>query len=158
MPETTPPFAPVLRAPGEGLRNLAFGARVIRVRGSETAGRFALWEEPVPPGAGPPLHVHQREDEFFQVLAGRFRFRCGDMVAEGGEGTTAFLPRGVPHAFRNVGGMPARLQFILTPGEGGEAFFRDLAPLVADGPPDPLALTALADRYGTEFVGPPLGD
>ena len=33
-----------------------------------------------------------REDEFFQVLAGTFRFRCGDAVYEGGAGTAARPP------------------------------------------------------------------
>ncbi|MBK1662800.1 hypothetical protein CKO45_32040, partial [Paracraurococcus ruber] len=80
MTDAVPAFAPILRAPGEGLRNAAFGERLLRIRGAETAGRFALWEEPVPPGWGPPLHVHGREDEFFQVLEGRLRFRCADRV------------------------------------------------------------------------------
>ncbi|WP_431269814.1 cupin domain-containing protein [Dankookia sp. P2] len=84
-----PDFAPIIRLPGEGTPNRAFGERLIRIRASETAGRFAVIEEPVPPGWGPPLHVHAREDEFFQVLEGTFRFRCGDAVQEGGVGTAA---------------------------------------------------------------------
>jgi mannose-6-phosphate isomerase-like protein (cupin superfamily) len=152
MTETIPPFAPILRAPGEGVRNFAFGERLLRVRGAETAGRFSLWEEPVPPGVGPPLHVHQREDEFFQVLSGRFRFRCGETVGEGGGGTTAFLPRGVPHAFRNISGATGLLLIGVTPG-GFEEFFVELE---AAGVSDPAAAAAIGARYGLDFVGPPL--
>ncbi|MDO9707035.1 cupin domain-containing protein [Paracraurococcus lichenis] len=152
MTETLPDFAPILRAPGEGLRNLAFGERLIRIRAAETAGRFALWEEPVPPGWGPPLHVHTREDEFFQVLAGTLRFRCGDRVWEGGAGSTALLPRGVPHAFRNIGAEAAQILVGVTPG-GFEEFFVEVA---AAGVSDPAAAAAIGAKYGLDFLGPPL--
>jgi mannose-6-phosphate isomerase-like protein (cupin superfamily) len=152
MTQTIPGFAPVIRPAGQGLRNLAFGERLIRIRGTETAGRFSLWEEPVPPGAGPPLHVHQREDEFFQVLAGEFRFRCGDVLSQGGPGTAAVLPRGIPHAFRNIGATPGLLLIGVTPG-GFEQFFLDAA---AEGAADPASAAAIGARYGLEFIGPPL--
>ncbi len=147
-----PDDAPIIRLPGEGTPNRAFGERLIRIRASETAGRFALIEEPVPPGWGPPLHVHQREDEFFQVLEGMFRFRCGDAVQEGGAGTTAFLPRGVPHSFRNIGSGTGRLLVGLTPG-GFEGFFEEAA---AAGVTDAAAAEAIAARYGVTYLGPPL--
>lgn len=147
-----PDFAPIIRLPGEGTLNRAFGERLIRIRASETAGRFALIEEPVPPGWGPPLHVHQREDEFFQVLEGTFRFRCGDVVQEAGPGASAFLPRGIPHAFRNIGAGMGRLLVGLTPG-GFEGFFEEVA---RQGAEDPAAAAAIAARYGLEFLGPPL--
>ena len=147
-----PDFAPIIRLPGEGTPNRAFGERIIRIRAGETAGRFALIEEPVPPGWGPPLHLHQREDEFFQVLAGTFRFRCGDAVHEGGAGTAAFLPRGIPHSFRNIGSGTGRLLVGLTPG-GFEGFFEEAA---AAGIADAAAAEAIAARYGVTFLGPPL--
>src|SRR3954454_11465985 len=144
MPETVPAFAPILRAPGEGVRNLAFSERLIRIRGAETAGRFGLWEEPVPPGLGPPLHLHRREDEFFQVLSGWFRFRCGDALYEGRPGTAALLPRGIPHAFRNIGTAPGSLLVGVTPG-GFEEFFLDIA---AGGTSDPAAAAGVGARDG----------
>jgi hypothetical protein len=30
----------------------------------DTDGRYVLWEAIVPPGGGPPPHVHSREEEF----------------------------------------------------------------------------------------------
>ena len=35
------------------------------VVGSQTAGRYAIWEAVVPSGGGPPLHMHSRESEGF---------------------------------------------------------------------------------------------
>lgn len=152
MTASEPGLGPVIRLAGEGWRNLAFGERLIRIRASETGGRFGLWEEPVPPGAGPPLHLHAREDEIFQVLAGQFRFRCGKVVREAGEGAAVFLPRGIPHAFRNIGGTPGRLLVGVTPG-GFEEFFEEIA---AAGVTDPAAAAAIGARYGLDFLGPPL--
>ena len=136
---------------------LGIETRVL-VPSAASGGQLALFEETTAPGKGPPVHIHHRQAEIFRFLDGEHEVMVGDRRFRATAGAVAVVPAGVPHTFRNVGGTPARLQFILTPGEGGEAFFRDLAPLVAAGPPDPLALTALADRYGTEFVGPPLGD
>ena len=50
--------------------------------GNETNGKYAIWEAIVPPGGGPPLHVHSREEEVFYILEGeitfsRFLFRDG---------------------------------------------------------------------------------
>jgi quercetin dioxygenase-like cupin family protein len=41
-----------------------------KVTGEETNGAFALWEALIPPQAGPPPHIHHREDESFYVLEG----------------------------------------------------------------------------------------
>lgn len=152
MAGIAPPFVPILRPPGDGVRNFTFGERLIRVRSAETAGRFSLWKEPVPPGSGPPLHVHRREDEFFQVLSGQFRFRCGDVVTEGGAGSTLFLPRDVPHAFRNIGDTAGLLLIGITPG-GFEEFFLEVE---AVGASNPAAAAAIGAKYGVEFLGPPL--
>jgi hypothetical protein len=36
--------------------------------GEDTEGRYAQWEAIVPPGGGPPPHVHSREEEGFYIL------------------------------------------------------------------------------------------
>src|ERR1700754_3843878 len=38
-----------------------------------TAGAFALVEASVPPGGGPPPHLHTREDEAFYLLDGELQ-------------------------------------------------------------------------------------
>ena len=48
------------------------------VTGEETGGAYFAMEALVPPGGGPPPHVHRNEDETFYVLEGRVEFRLGD--------------------------------------------------------------------------------
>ena len=41
--------------------------------------------------AGPPLHVHDREDECFYVLDGELSIRCGSDVFDAPAGSFVFL-------------------------------------------------------------------
>jgi mannose-6-phosphate isomerase-like protein (cupin superfamily) len=43
--------------------------------------------------AGPPLHVHDREDEGFYVLDGDLSVRCGGDVFDAPRGSLVFQPR-----------------------------------------------------------------
>jgi mannose-6-phosphate isomerase-like protein (cupin superfamily) len=121
-----------------------------------TGGTLALFEERTAPGAGPPLHVHVAQAEFFRVVEGHYEFMIDDQRFLAGAGDTAFVPAGVPHAFWNRGATPGRLLFGLTPAAEGEAFFEELAAFVgAEGPPDVAAINEhFAGRF--EVVGPPL--
>ena len=58
-----------IRTPAEG-RTIAVVGDVYRflATGQETNGKYAMWEAVVPPGGGPPPHVHSREEEGFYVL------------------------------------------------------------------------------------------
>ena len=103
---------------------------------------------------GPPLHRHVHDDEVWYVLEGEYRFQAGDARFRVSEGGMAFGPRGVPHAFQNVGDAAARLLVITTPA-GAEQYFEDFAKL-PPGPIDPEALAALALASGIELLGPPL--
>lgn len=55
---------------GQGSTFHILGGDVVTIKltGQETGGAFALLETVTPPGAGPPPHVHHREDETFYVL------------------------------------------------------------------------------------------
>src|SRR3954447_20302940 len=96
------PSRAVVRQPGEG-RSIAVVGDVYRFLavGENTNGKYALWEAVVPPGGGPPPHVHSREEEGFYVLEGVITFQIGGerLVAEAG--TFANMPVGTPHSFRN---------------------------------------------------------
>jgi len=138
---------------------------IIKATGEDTGGAFSLFEQLAPPGFGPPLHIHHREDEPFWVLEGRVRFRCGDreFVMEGGG--YVFLPKGIPHAFRIEGSTPARLMQMTLP-PGFERIVQDIgvpAPARTLPPPGALApdlierLVALGPKYHISVVGPPLG-
>jgi uncharacterized cupin superfamily protein len=64
----------------------ALGTRYL-IRGEATGGRFALLEHDIPPRAlAAPMHMHQREDEYSFVLAGRVGVRIGEEEAVAGPG------------------------------------------------------------------------
>jgi quercetin dioxygenase-like cupin family protein len=135
---------------------------LMRIQGrAENTGRaLGLVDAIFYEGFGPPLHVHQREDEGFYVLEGEIRFRKGDDEFIAGPGTLVWLPRGVAHAFKvQPGG--ARALLLLTPG-GFERMFEEGGVPTSqseDAPTDeydPEVLVALAARYGMEVVGPQL--
>ena len=69
---------PVLRPPQQG-RTIAVVGDVYRflATGEETQGRYAILEAIVPPGGGPPPHVHSREEEGFYILEGEITFMVG---------------------------------------------------------------------------------
>src|SRR3954465_11118302 len=95
----TPPHGRTIAVVGDVYRFLATG--------EDTGGRYALWEAMVPPGGGPPPHVHSREEEGFYVLEGEVTFRAGDDRLVATAGMFVNMPVGTPHAFRNESGGPA---------------------------------------------------
>ena len=132
----------------------------IKARAADTGGAFGLVEGSFPEGFGPPLHVHDHEDEGLYVLEGAIRFRQGDDEFVAGPGTLVWGPRGVPHAFKvQPGG--ARALVIVVPG-GFERMFEE-AGVPARGSAEPPttqydvnAARALAEKFGFEVVGPQL--
>lgn len=45
------------------------------------------------------LHVHYEDDEAFHILKGNLNFRFAGHNIEASEGTTVFVPAGVPHTY-----------------------------------------------------------
>ncbi len=131
----------------------------MKATAASTGGSLTLLENVTAPGGGPPPHLHEREDEFFYVLDGRFELRITDDVHVLEPGGFAFVPRGTVHSFRNVTGVPSRILVGFTPG-GMDGFLRESGrPAVGDGPPPPLdadeiaRTTAAAGRYGVRALG-----
>lgn len=144
----------IVRAPGEGLANNAFDLpKIFRATSAETGGAFAVWEDHVPEGSGPPLHIHHAEDELFCVLTGRILLQAGDARAEAGPGWTVTILRGTPHAFRGL--EPSTAMVTLTPGAGAQ-FFLDVEREGLHAPQDMPRIAKIAAGYGWEFVGPPI--
>ena len=152
----------VVRQPGAG-RTVAVVGDVYRflATGEDTGGRYALWEAVVPPGGGPPPHVHSREQEGFYVLEGEITFTVGDQRLVAGAGTFANLPVGTPHSFTNEGGRPARMLISVAPAGLEKMFFEFGVPLPEGAttalPPTPEEiekLLAVAPKYGIEIKLP----
>ena len=118
-------------------------------------------EHLAPRGAGSPLHVHHREDEWFYVTEGELTFWVGGETIEAAAGAFVYGPRDVPHTF-TVTSELARFLLVTEPA-GFEEFMRLLAqpaqaltvPPPPDGPPDMERLVAAAAEYGIEILGPP---
>ncbi|MEO5892304.1 MAG: cupin domain-containing protein [Ferruginibacter sp.] len=112
------------------------------------------------PGAEPPRHVHQFEDELILVKKGEAIFYIGDEIIAAKPGDVLFMPRGVPHHFKILS-EKALISLVLTPG-GFERFFEaitkpydgDTAPPL-EGEPTTEEISyfvAVSESFGVTFV------
>jgi len=151
---------PLFSRPAAG-RTIAIVGDVYRflATGSETLQAYASFEALVPPGGGPPPHVHTREAESFYVLEGEMTFRAGDETVRAGTGAFVHLPPGLAHSFKNESGAPARMIITVTPA-GLEEMFFEVGTELAEGTTTALPptheeierLLAAAPRYGVEIL------
>ncbi len=140
----------VLLGPGQGRSVSLRGTEVVYKVESGRADGASCLEFRAAPGFDTGLHVHERLEEAFYVLAGEFEFRAGEEAFPATAGACMFVPPGVPHAFANRGAAPATLLLILSPPRH-DRYFDELAEiLAADGPPNSDAIASLRRRYDTE--------
>jgi len=140
--------------PGDGRQgNLGSIGVAFKLWGQDTGGAVSIVEHPFPVGALVPPHMHTREDEYSIVTDGEIGFRSGDREVVLGPGGYITKPRLEMHTMWNAGQSPARMIEVISPA-GFENFFRELADMVADGPPQFANIMALADRYGLQFGQP----
>ena len=119
---------------------------------AETGGKYTMFTLVTPPGSGPPPHVHANEDEWFLVLEGEAEFfKDGSWLAVS-VGTAIFAPRGVEHAFRNVGQTPLRMLLHTAPSGFEEFFARSAEEFAKPGEPDMAALVQIAGEHGITFT------
>jgi quercetin dioxygenase-like cupin family protein len=131
------------------------------VTGAESGGAYFAMEALVPPGGGPPPHIHTREDETFYVLEGTVEFLLGEETVVAGPGDFVNVPRGTVHRFQNTGAETARIILTFTPA-GIEHWFEETLERAPNGArtedvPDNFEevaarYDAAAPRYGIEFV------
>jgi quercetin dioxygenase-like cupin family protein len=128
---------------------------IFKMESGQTGGSAAVFEEVTPPGTVTPYHLHHESDEIIYVLDGQMSFKIGEEVTVGGPGTYGFMPRGIPHAWKNSGAGSGRALFIFTPGAAGKIFEdlrREKCPLSSM---NNQQLADMFSRYGWEVVGPP---
>lgn len=157
---------PFLRHPDDADAHWVLGGRyTFAARGRDVANAYTLVEVVGPAGFAIPVHLHQAEEEGFYVASGEVTFSIDGELTTVPAGTTAFVPRGVPHAFR-LETADTRLLLLITPGAAGhEGLFTEMGePAVGPGlpppperDPDPEILGEIAARHGTRLLGPPLG-
>ena len=111
--------------------------------GAQTNGGYYLTHAIVPPGGGPPAHIHTREEEAFYLTRGDLVFLAGDEEVAVPAGTFVNIPRGTKHRFRNDSTSEAELIFWFAPA-GIEGLFRELIE-------HPEEIIAIGEKYGVEY-------
>lgn len=154
------PASALTLSPSQGERFTIIGGSVrLLMDGAASGGRCCIFEAPIPPGDGPPMHRHEREDELFFILEGRFKFSLDgrEFIAEPGAFVCA--PRGSVHAFKNIGGVPGRMLITCTPS-GIETPFRAIREPFAHekerASPTMDQVVEELGKHGITFLGPPL--
>jgi quercetin dioxygenase-like cupin family protein len=153
---------PTIRPANQG-RTIAVVGDVYRflATGEDTNGKYAMWEAIVPPGGGPPPHVHSREEEGFYILEGEITFQISGERLVATAGMFANMPVGTPHSFKNESDRPARMLISVAPA-GLETMFFESGVSLAEGVTTALPptkeeiekLLAIAPRYGIAILLP----
>jgi quercetin dioxygenase-like cupin family protein len=151
-----------LNQPTDG-RTLAVVGDVYRFQatGENTNGKYAIWEAIVPPGGGPPPHVHSREEEGFHILEGEITLQAGGERIVATAGMFVNIPIGLPHSFKNESTEPARMLILVAPA-GLENMFLEVGVPLPEGSTTALPptqdeikkLLEVAPKYGVEILLP----
>jgi quercetin dioxygenase-like cupin family protein len=122
----------------------------VKLDGAASGGSLTVMEGTVPPGAGPPRHIHLDADEAFFLLEGELEIAAADEVYRAREGDFVFIRRGTAHRFHNVGDRVAKQLLLFTPA-GVEGFFLEAGTPAVPGTPPPPA--SAADNARAAAVG-----
>jgi hypothetical protein len=82
----------------------------------------------------------------------------GDQKFRTQPGGTVFGPRGIPHAFHCIGKTQGKMLLAFDPAGQIEEFFAEIATPGINAGAGRHDEKEILNRYGMEFVGPPLGD
>jgi mannose-6-phosphate isomerase-like protein (cupin superfamily) len=131
------------------------GVQISYLAGARTnSGDPDITEHFVPPGAGPPFHLHQSRTDAFYVIQGQFRFRCGANDTFITAGQFLMLPQGLPHLYENVGEEWGRLLNVITPG-GLEPLYLELDQASRHVPLSFNRFLDITSRHGVAIVTSP---
>lgn len=115
----------------------------------DTGGSLDLFEMTLMPGARMPVpHYHRDWDETVYGLVGTTTWTVSGRAVGVAPGESLFIVRGQVHGFENRGDQLVTCLCVLSPGVLGPDYFREVAALVKDGPPEPEAMRSLMLRYG----------
>ena len=126
----------------------------LKLLGGETGDSIMMFEETVPAGTKSTFHLHHDSDEVAYVLSGEVTFKIGDEVTVGGPGTCAFMPRGVPHAWKSTGAETGRVLFLYTPAKAGGLIEEQQRTGRKFASMNERELAEILERHGWELLGP----
>ena len=142
--------------PGQGLvANYAPGRSIaLKLLCSATDDSNMLFEETLPAGTKSTFHLHHDSDEVAYVLSGEITFKIGDEVTVGGPGACAFMPRGVPHAWKSTGAETGHALFFYTPARAGGLIEEQQRTGSNFSSMTESERAEMLRRYGWELLGP----
>jgi quercetin dioxygenase-like cupin family protein len=126
----------------------------LMLRGSETGDSIMMFESTATAGTRSTFHLHRDSDEVAYILGGEVTFKIGDLVTVCGPGTCAFMPRGVPHAWKSTGAETARVLFLYTPAKAGGLIEEQQRTGRKFNSMNERELAAILERHGWELLGP----
>jgi mannose-6-phosphate isomerase-like protein (cupin superfamily) len=146
---------------GQMIENPVSGERItFRKTAADTDGELLAFElELSPDGHVPGMHVHPIQEERFEVVAGRMRFRMGGKKVTAGPGDVVVVPPGVRHKFANAGDEEARARVEVRPALKMEQLFETAVALAEEGRttrkglPKPLDLALFVREFEQEVQG-----
>ena len=152
---------------GQTLVNPASGERItFRTTTEESNGELVAIELALPPGGRVPgrLHLHPLQEERFEVVEGRMRFRVERERVTAEPGEVVVVPPGVPHDFANDGDRAALVRVEIRPALKMEQLFETAVALAEQGRtmlggiPKPLELALFTREFDQEVQAafPPL--
>lgn len=146
---TLSPASVVTSSEGKKMNVLGHDATV-KLSSSATNGNY-VFEVVSPAGMGIPPHVHEKEDELIYVLSGEFEVFLDGKISKATAGDWLNFARGTAHGFKNIGALPGKTLWVVTPGKNFEEFFDKLGSLPA-GAPDMEKLVKLFADHGLPLL------
>jgi len=151
---------------GDELRHPMTGERIVwRQVARDTDGALLQADLFALPAASPAAaHVHPRQEERFEVVAGTLKVSVDGVETTLGPGHVAVVPPGTPHTWWNVGDDEAHVVTDIRPALRTEMFFETLFGLASEGKtdpnglPKPLQLATLVTEFSDEvrLARPPI--
>ena len=144
---------------GDVMENPVSGQHLVIQKTSQDTGGQLLEVESVyskPTPSRPPTHYHPRQEERFEVLAGRLDVLVDGQARTLEEGEVLILPAGVSHEMWTAEA-GTRVNWQTRPALKTEAFFETVWGLAKDGKvndkgvPDLLRAALIAREYEDEF-------
>ena len=99
----------------------------------------------------PPLHLHPKQEERFDVMSGEIVVRRGSDETTFVAGESFEVPVGTPHQMTAGEAPETRLRWEIRPALDSEGFFEAMWSLPEDRRPNPLRLAWILNRHRHEF-------
>jgi len=127
---------------------------VLKLLGEATSGSVMAFEQTVPAGTKSTFHLHHDSDEIAYIVRGEVTFHIGGEITVAGPGSCAFMPRGVPHAWKSTGAETGLVLFLYTPAKAGGLLEEQDRTQRKFSSMSERELTEFCQRHGWEILGP----